>query len=78
MFTDTLKEATRNAIRDYKLDKMIIHVHPYIEAYMNRGWHSETAKWRKDLKCKITVKPVSSLHFLEYKLLTSRGEEIPV
>jgi len=78
MFTDNLKEAIRNAIRDYKLDSIIIHVHPYIEAYLNRGWHSVAGIWKKELKCKISVKPVSSLHFLEYRLLTSRGEEIPI
>jgi ribonuclease G len=78
MFTDNLKEAARNAIRDYKLDSIIIHAHPYIEAYLNRGWRSVVDSWRKELKCKISVKPVSSLHFLEYRLLTSRGEEIPL
>lgn len=78
MFTDNLKEVVRNAIRDYKLDSIIIHAHPYIEAYLNRGWRSVADSWRKELKCKISVKPVSSLHFLEYRLLTSGGEEIPL
>jgi ribonuclease G len=78
MFTDNLKEAVRDAKRDYKLDSIIIHVHPYIEAYLNRGWRSVASGWQKDLNCKISVKPVSSLHFLEYRLLTSRGEEIPL
>jgi ribonuclease G len=78
MFTDNLKEAVRNAKLDYKLDSIMIHVHPFIEAYLNRGWRSVVSIWRKDLKCKISVKPVSSLHFLEYRLLTSRGEEIPL
>jgi ribonuclease G len=78
MFIDNMKEKAGDAIRDYKLDKMIIHVHPFVEAFMNRGWKSEVRKWRKELKCKISFKAISSLHFLEYKLLTSRGEEIPV
>lgn len=78
MFTDDLKETARDAIRDYKLTRLIIHVHPFVEAYMNRGWRSEANKWSKELNCKVAIKPISSLHFLEYKLLTSRGEEIPV
>jgi len=78
MFTDNLKAAASNAIRDYKLTKMIIHVHPFVEAFMNRGWKSEADKWKKELNCRVIFKPISSLHFLEYKLLTSMGEEIPI
>jgi ribonuclease G len=78
MFEDNLKEAIGNAVREYKLKNIKIQVHPYIEAYLNRGWRSVSSRWEKELNCKISVKPLSSLHFLEYRLLTSGGEEIPI
>ena len=78
MFTDELKEKIRSAIEEYKLGRITVHVHPYIEAYLNRGFYSPAKKWSRDLKCKLDFRPMTSFHLTESRLFTAGGDEIPV
>ena len=78
MFAEMVKEKIRTAVEEYKLSKLVVHVHPYLEAYLNKGFNSYTKKWSRELKCKTTIKPMNSYHFSESHLFTATGEEIPV
>ncbi|HTB31359.1 MAG TPA: ribonuclease E/G, partial [Bacteroidia bacterium] len=52
-------------------------VHPFIYAYINKGiFNSLKAKWKRKYKNGLEIKELDSLHFLEYKMLNKRGEEI--
>ncbi|KPL09821.1 MAG: ribonuclease G [Bacteroides sp. SM23_62] len=78
VFPDELKNKIRDRLEEYKLKKLELHVHPFIEAYLNKGWNSLRKQWSKDLNCKITVKGLTSFQLLQYSLFTEQGEEIPV
>jgi ribonuclease G len=78
MFAEVVKEKIRTAVEEYKLSKLVVHVHPYLEAYLNKGFNSYSKKWSRELKCKTTIKPMNSYHFTESHLFTATGEEIPV
>ncbi len=66
-------------IADSLDDKIIqVHVHPYLEAYFNRGWNSIRKDWQKKIKRKIKVKSMSALTFLEHKFYDDEGIEIEV
>ncbi len=78
VYMDALKNQIRERAEEYKLKKLKLQVHPFIEAYLNKGWNSKCRQWSKDIKCKITVTGISSFHMLQYSLLTGEGEEIPV
>jgi len=78
MFTERLKELIRNAVEEYKLKKVTIHVHPFIEAYLNRGMFPMIRKWGKEMSCRIVAKPSTSLSLFDIRMFTSKGEEIPV
>jgi ribonuclease G len=78
VFLDELLNQIKDRIEEYKLRKLVLHVHPFIEAYINKGWNSVRKQWSKELNCKITVKGLTSLQLLQYSLFTEQGEEIPV
>ena len=66
-------------IADSLDDKLIqIHVHPYLEAYFNRGWNSIRKVWQKQIKRKIKILPMTSLAFLQYRFYDDVGVEIEV
>lgn len=77
MFTDELREKCGDVIEQFKLKKVTLQVHPFVAAYLNQGYRSLRKKWSKDLKCKINIQPSTSNQFLEYRLFTPHGEEIP-
>ena len=53
---DALKNQIKDRLEEYNLKKLDLQVHPFIEAYLNKGWKSIRKQWSKDLNCKITVK----------------------
>jgi ribonuclease G len=57
---------------------MELQVHPFIEAYLNRGWKSPRRQWSKEFGCRIKITGMSSFQILQYALFTENGEEIPV
>jgi ribonuclease G len=78
VFLDELKNQIKDRLEEYHLKKLDLHVHPFIEAYLNKGWNSLRKQWSKDLNCKIVVKGLTSFQLLQYSLFTEQGEEIPV
>jgi ribonuclease G len=64
-----LKEQNEKGLR--------VDVHPFIEAYLNRGFMSSVAgKWRSKYKKSIKVKAEPSHHLLEVKYYNNKNEEI--
>lgn len=57
--------------------KLSILVHPYVEAYLNRGlFNSVCRQWAKKYHTKLDIRPMEKLGLLEYKFLDASGEEI--
>ncbi len=54
-----------------------IQTHPYIEAYLNKGWlRSQRRLWQRKYKLHLKILPAESLNLLEYKFFNSSGEQI--
>lgn len=78
LFTDQLEDqldflATE---KNYKYKKLILQVHPYIEAYIKKGFISLYRKWRFRYKINLKIQPIQSLGFLQYRFLSAKKEEI--
>lgn len=57
--------------------KLSILVHPYVEAYLNRGlFNSVCRQWSKKYHTKLEIRPMEKFGLLEYKFLDASGEEI--
>lgn len=63
-------------IANAKPKRLTIKMHPYVEAYLNKGVFSKRFKWAWKYRCRIKLVPMSSYHFLEYRFFNSNDIEI--
>ena len=76
LFPDLVKDELSIIIKEQQLSDLELHLHPFIAAYLTKGFNSEERKWRRELGCKIKIRPGDSLHFLEYRVFGPDGEEL--
>ncbi len=69
LFTDTLKEKLEYLINDLKVKGFTMYVHPYVDAYLKKGFISMCKRWRMELGGKFKIRPDQSLAYLEYKVV---------
>ncbi len=72
---ERMEEVIRNIMQTEK-GKLFLHVHPFVEAYLTKGFNSIQMKWFLKYKKWITVIPRDSFKYLEYKLLNAKKEEL--
>lgn len=53
-----------------------LYAHPYIEAFINKGFPSMRMKWIWEFKKRVTVYPNNNYHLTEYHFLDKDGVEI--
>lgn len=54
-----------------------IKTHPFVSAYLNKGWFKSTRKtWQKQYKCKIEILPMIAYSYMEYHFFNSQDEEL--
>jgi ribonuclease G len=51
-------------------------VHPFVFAFLTRGWFNFRWKWWRKLGQWVKIKPQNASHFLEYHFLNKNGDEI--
>lgn len=56
--------------------KLTITVHPFIHAFLTKGFISLKMKWAWQYKCRLVINAVSSHHFLEYHFFNAANEEL--
>lgn len=56
--------------------KLTILTHPYIQAYLTKGFRSMRRQWQRKYKVRLKIKPMESYNLLEYKFLNAGGEEM--
>lgn len=79
LFVDKLQEAIKDIVTKENLNYVNVHIHPYLEAYVNKGWFNTIArKWKKTICKGIKITANESLAFLEYKFFDKDGNEIEV
>ncbi len=76
MFTEKIENQLTDILTQDKYKTLALRVHPYIEAYINKGYRSIRKQWKKKLKCKIQIVPVSSYDFLEFHIFDDTQEQL--
>ncbi len=56
--------------------KLELYVHPYVDAYLNKGWKSKKIEWWLEKKKWISIKPDYDYHINQYKFFDGRQDEI--
>ncbi len=61
-----------------QVKKVVLHVHPFIAAYITKGFPSLRFKWFIEYKKWITVIPRDSFTYLEYQFTDEKGKRITI
>jgi ribonuclease G len=79
LLIDQIENNLRYVLREQNEKKVTLRVHPYIAAFITKGWLTSLRwKWMRRYKRPISVKPVSSYQFLEYHFFNAQDDEIKV
>ncbi|WP_288243831.1 ribonuclease E/G [uncultured Chryseobacterium sp.] len=67
---------TLRTIMQKEKGKLFLHVHPFVEAYLTKGFNSIQMKWFMKYKKWVIVVPRDSFKYLEYRIYNSKKEEL--
>lgn len=76
LFTDEIKSKVEYIMTDLNQKELHIHVHPFIEAYLKKGFASIYRKWLWRYRKKIKVTGLESVKLLEAHYFDGNMEEI--
>lgn len=76
LFTDTLRMKISYLVKDLKVKNFTLHIHPYVAAFINKGFPSLKMQWKWRYGMGVKIIPNQSLAFLEYHFYDNNGEEI--
>lgn len=76
LFTDSLERKIDCLVNKHRMKKFVLHVHPYIAAFLNKGIYPLKWKWRFKYTFDLKIIPNQSLAFLEYRFYDSDKNEL--
>src|SRR5690606_31252415 len=76
LITDQIENNIRYLFEDGKQPNLVLKVHPFIEAYINKGIVSMRRRWMFKYKKNIKVVADMSYSYLQFKFFNIKGEEI--
>jgi len=76
LFTDQLERKIECLVNVLKMKKFVLYIHPYVYAYVNKGFCSIKRKWRRKFGRGCKIVPAEQLGFLQYKVHDKKGVEI--
>lgn len=79
LFIDDIENNLKYVISDKKLNDITLKVHPYIYAYLMKGFiFSLKFKWKRKYKIKFNISEEVSYNFLEYYFFDKEGIKIQI
>lgn len=72
---ERMTETIRGLLQTEK-NRLYLHVHPFVEAYLTKGINSIQMRWFLKYKKWITIIPRDSFKYLEYKIFNAKKEEL--
>jgi ribonuclease G len=76
IFDEQIENKLAFLVNEKGLKKLQLKVHPYIAAFINKGFISIRIKWMWRYKCRIKVVPMSSYNYLEFTFTDPNENEI--
>ncbi len=73
-----MEQKLTEVIAELGLKWVKLRVHPFVEAYVTRGFRTIRKKWQKKLGCKIMVEGMDAYTLTEFHLFDKEDEEIPL
>ena len=76
IYIDEIESSLKYLLIDQNESEVTIQVHPFIYAYLTKGFFSIARKWRWKYHKTIHVKEIKSFHVLQYNFLNKNGDDI--
>jgi len=76
LFTDEITSKVDYICKELNHKNIVVQVHPFVEAFLKKGFYSIYRKWRWRYKKKIEVVGIENFALLEAKYFDSNMEEI--
>ena len=76
LLIDEIENNLRYLLLDQNEKSITVQVHPFIHAYLTKGFLSIRRKWKWRYHKKINIKEVKSFHLMQYNFLNKNGDEI--
>lgn len=76
LFTDEIENVLEQIVDKYPAKFILLKVHPFVAAYLEKGFSSLRKKWQKKYHRKFKVMGMSNYQFLEYHFFTKENEEM--
>ena len=76
LFTDQLEHKIEYLVKKVGIKKLTLHVHPYVAAYINKGFMSIKRRWQFKYSFGLRVIESQKLAFLQYEFYDSKKQFI--
>ncbi len=76
LFVDQLESKIDFLVNKLNVKSFSLKVHPYVYAYITKGWVSLAKKWKRKYTKKMILSEVQAFSFLQYQFFDDHGEEI--
>ena len=76
LFVDMIENKIDMMVNRLKIKKFYLHIHPFVEAYISRGFLSRKLLWKLKYGFGAHIVPNQQLSFLEYKFYDKDKQEI--
>lgn len=76
LLIDDIENNLRYLLDQQNEKKITLTTHPFIEAYLTKGFYSVQRKWFMKYKKWVTIRKSSAYSFLEYRFFDAKKEEI--
>jgi ribonuclease G len=78
LFTDSIEEKLETLTKKLNVKKFTLHLHPYVYAYISKGFVSMLKRWKWKYSNKMKIIPDQNLGFLEFKFFDTEKNEFEV
>ena len=76
LYTDVLEQKIDQLVNHLQIRSFVLHVHPYVAAYINQGLISMKRRWQLKYGRGVHVVPSQQMGFLQYEFYDSKKQLI--
>lgn len=76
LLEEKLEDSIKKAVEGQKSKKLTLKVHPYLGAYLTKGFPSVFLKWKFKYGFGLKMIPSASLSFLEFKITEDKEKRV--
>ena len=76
LFIEEIEQKVRYIFEDLHKKELTIHLHPFVGAFLTRGFLSKALRWRWKYHKRVRIEETNSMSFLDSKFFDENKEEI--